>query len=277
MAMESPGFANQASSYSAEVARRAILSPYARTAANSPGILAGGLLSASDMQLTAPASGMSVNVSVGEAIVGGSEGGTQGGYYAHNASQTNLVISTANPSNPRIDTVCVTIADAGYTEPSGASGNAAVLQVVTGTPTSGANLTNLNGKAGLPLSSLLLGYVLVPNGASNIITADVANKATVVGLLAASNYLQLPTSTSRRLGGPFTHTFGVVSAGAVASATVTHNFGSLAPTYFGSHDAPFLTLAFEPVDANNVTVAVGNWDTGSTHSGPNVTFWIIGP
>lgn len=178
--MESPGFANQASSYSAEVARRAIFSPYARTAVNAPGILAGGTLSASDLILSAPGSGLSVNVSTGEAVVGGSEGGTQGGYYARNASTTNLTISTANPTNPRIDTVCVTIADSGYTEPTGVSGNAAVLQVVTGTPTSGANLTNLSGKAALPASSLLLGYVLVPASASNIITADIANKATVV-------------------------------------------------------------------------------------------------
>jgi hypothetical protein len=191
MAMESPGFANQASSYSAEVSRRAIFSPYARTVANTPGILAGGLLSTADMQMTAPGSGLSVNVSTGEAIVGGSEGGVQGGYYTRNASTTNLAISTANATNPRIDTVCVTIADAGYTEPTGVAGNAAVLQVVTGTPTSGATLVNLNGKAALPLSSLLLGYVLVPATATNIITADIANKATVVPLLGASNYLQL--------------------------------------------------------------------------------------
>lgn len=180
--MESPGWANQASSYSAEQTRRAVFSPYARTAANAPGILAGGLLSASDLNLSAPGSGLSVNISTGEAIVGGSEGGVQGGYYARNASTTNLTISTANPTNPRIDTVCVTIADNGYTEPTGVSGNAAVLQVVTGTPTAGATLSNLNGKAALPLSSLLLGYVLVPAAASNIITADISNRATTVGL-----------------------------------------------------------------------------------------------
>jgi hypothetical protein len=178
--MESPGFANQASSYSAEVTRRAVFSPYARTGANTPGILAGGLLAAADMQMTAPGSGLSVNVSTGEAIVGGSEGGVQGGYYTRNASTTNLAISTANASNPRIDTVCVTIADTGYTEPTGVAGNAAVLQVVTGTPTSGATLVNLNGKAALPASSLLLGYVLVPATATNIITADISNVAGTV-------------------------------------------------------------------------------------------------
>lgn len=183
MAMESPAWANQNGSYSAEQSRRAVFAAFAR-AANSPGILAGGLLSTTDMQLSAPGSGMSVNVSTGEAIVPGTEGGSQGGYYVRNVSQTNLVISTANATNPRIDTVCCTIADSGYTEPSGVSGDAAVLKVVTGTPTSGATLTNLSGKATLPASSLLLGYALVPAGATNIITADLANKSAVVGLQA---------------------------------------------------------------------------------------------
>lgn len=178
MASESPGAFNQASSYGAEQSRRAWFSWAGRTSTNSPGIIRGGLLSAADLQLSAPGSGLSVNVSPGEAIVGGSEGGAQGGYYVRGTSTTNLTISAANPSNPRIDTVCATVSDSAYTEPTGGSGDKWAPQVVTGTATSGATLTNLLGAATLPLSSLLLGYVLVPAGASNIITADIANVAT---------------------------------------------------------------------------------------------------
>lgn len=240
MAMETPGFANQASSYSAEVARRAIFSAYARTAANTPGILAGGLLSTADMQLTAPGSGLSVNVSTGEAIVGGSEGGVQGGYYARNASTTNLTISTANPTNPRIDTICVTIADVGYTEPTGVSGNAAVLQVVPGTATSGASLANLTGKATLPLSSLLLGYVLVPTSAANIITADILNVATP-GLIADTT-LQSPNNGVRRLllqgsavapGGTGSADYIFLISGALAGSAVNITPGVAAPMWAG--------------------------------------------
>jgi hypothetical protein len=180
MAVETPAFANQSGGYTAEQSRRAIFAAYARTAANSPGIIAGGLLSTADLQLTAPGSGMSVNVSTGECIIGGSEGGAQGGYYARGTSTTNLSIAAANATNPRIDTVCATISDAGYTEPTGGSGNQWTPQVVTGTATATASLANLLGAAALPLSSLLLGYVLVPATAVNIITADIANKATVV-------------------------------------------------------------------------------------------------
>lgn len=182
MSVESPAFANASSSYSAEQFRRALFSPYARTTANDPGIIAGGLLAATDLQLFAPASGMSVNVSTGECIVGGSEGGAQGGYYARAISQTNLPLAAANPTNPRIDTVCATVSDSGYTEPVGGSGDQWSLLVVAGTPTPGASLSNLLGAGSVPLSSLLLGYVLVPGGASNIVTADISNVAAVATL-----------------------------------------------------------------------------------------------
>jgi hypothetical protein len=273
MAMESPGFANQASSYSAEVSRRAIFSAYARTGANTPGILAGGLLSTADMQLSAPVSGLSVNVSTGEAIVGGSEGGVQGGYYTRNASQTNLAISTANPTNPRIDTVCVTIADVGYGEPTGVSGNAAVLQVVTGTPTSGANLTNLSGKASLPLSSLLLGYVLVPNSATNIITADIANKATVVGLLTGLNYLQT-VSTARLAmnGGNSTVTF---TASTISStATIAHGLGRAPGVTLSTPNSSSSTLAVfnATSDATNIFVQASN---PTSTSGAVAFSWLV--
>lgn len=178
MAMETPGFANQSGSYSAEQTRRAVFAAYARVG-STPGIISGGLVGPTDCQLTAPGSGMSVNVSTGEMIIGGTEGAVQGGYYGRVSSTTNLTISAASPSNPRIDTVCGTVSDSGYTEPAGGSGDKVALQVVTGTPTSGATLTNLNGAATLPASSLLLGYVLVPTSATNIITADIANLAGV--------------------------------------------------------------------------------------------------
>lgn len=179
MALETGAFM-QASSYSAEIVRRAMFAQYARTSANHPGIIFGGLIGSTDFQISQLGSpNMSVNVSTGEAIVPGNEGGAQGGYYVRGTSTSNLAISTANPSNPRVDTVCLTCGDAQYTLPSGGTSGSLTLQVVTGTPTSGATLSNLSGAAALPGSSLLLGYVLVPAGASSIVTADISNQAQV--------------------------------------------------------------------------------------------------
>lgn len=179
-------WATQSGSFSAELTRRAVFAAYARTAADRPGIIAGGLISPSDLQLSAPASGMTVNLAVGEAMVGGSEGGSQGGYYFRNSATLSLAIAAANATNPRIDTVCVSAGDSGYTEPSDvpAGTNGGVPAVITGSPTTGASLANLSGAAALPLSSLLLGYVLVPAAATNIVTANISNKASVAGLLS---------------------------------------------------------------------------------------------
>jgi hypothetical protein len=243
-AVESPGWATQAGSFGAEQTRRAVFSAYARTAANTPGIINGGLIGATDCQLSAPASGMSVNVSVGEMIIPGNEGGSQGGYYALVSSQTNLAIATANATNPRIDTVCATMSDAAYTIPSGGTSGAFTLQVVTGTPTSGANLTNLSGAATLPKSSLLLGYVLVPANATSIITADIANIATVV--LIGNPISGATTQPTRTLGSVYQpNTARATFVTAVGqSNNVSQNLGAfIGPTNSPSTQVGFLNFA----------------------------------
>jgi hypothetical protein len=54
--------------------------------------------------------------------------------------------------------------------------------VLTGTPTTGATLSNLSGAPSPPTSSLALGYVLVPTSAVNIVSADILNVASVACL-----------------------------------------------------------------------------------------------
>lgn len=164
----------QANSFPAEITRRGTYGfMLARDGSGDVGSVAGGVvnLAANDFKMTAPVSGMSVNITVGELICPGTSTTTQGGYYMRNASTTNLSIATSDPSNPRVDLVCATTKDAQY---SGAS-NTGVLQVLTGTPTSGATLGNLSGAPSLPTSSLLIGYVLVPANATNIISADLGD------------------------------------------------------------------------------------------------------
>lgn len=170
MTVESFPFGISAENYSAEIVRRAIEVVLARNSSGAIGTVAGGVAGATDFLLTAPGSGLSVNVAAGECVVPGSAAfaSTPSGYYLRNTATLNLPISTANPSNPRVDLVCGTINDATY---HGATNNG-VLQVVTGTPSSGANLTNLTGAAALPDASLLLGYVLVPAAATNIVSGD---------------------------------------------------------------------------------------------------------
>lgn len=174
----------QAGSYSAAQLRRSVFAWAARTSANTPGLISGGLLSASDMQLSAASSGLVVYTSVGECLIPGTEATSQGGYHGFLSSQNSTTLATANPTNPRIDLLCATSADGQYTIPSGGTSGFVTIQAVTGTPTAGATLSNLSGVGTLPGSSLLLGYVLVPAGATSLTNADILNVALDVPALS---------------------------------------------------------------------------------------------
>lgn len=235
-------------SFGAEQSRRAVFAWAARTAANSPGIISGGLLSASDCQLSAPGSGMSVNVGTGEMIIGGNEGGSQGGYGpCRITSTTNLSISAANPSLPRIDTVVGSVADSNYTLPSDLTGNQFSPVVITGTPTSGATLSNLSGAAAVPGSSLVLGYVLVPAAASNIVSGDIANVATV-----------MQTGPQPQYGRGYEWSYAQITSPVnVTSTTESAGTTVLSPAAFTPDGSPVLVEFFSPY-FNLPTAALGN-------------------
>lgn len=158
--MSVEGYALQAGSYGAEVHRRAVIGLDIRRGATI-GSVTGGLVAPTDCQITI-GSGLHVEVGAGEAVVAGSSSATQSGYYSRVTTTETLSIAAADPSNPRVDRVSLVVKDAAYT---GAE-NTFTVAVETGTPTSGANLTNLSGVAAAPTSSLTLGYALVPAAAS---------------------------------------------------------------------------------------------------------------
>lgn len=132
----------------------------------------GGVVSTGDFalsQLSTP--NMSVNVAAGQIWVPGSSG--QALYYTRSDTTVNLAIGAANVSNPRVDTIVVQIEDAAYA----GSNNDAILTVVPGAAAAGANITPgsggyLAGVGTVPSNALVIGYVLVPAGATSIVTAD---------------------------------------------------------------------------------------------------------
>ena len=174
-AVESPGWANQNSTYGAEQTRRAVGSLLLR--GSGIGQIVGGAVAQGDCALSAPGSGMSVNVAPGEVWVPGSNA-TQGGYYCRVSSTSNLAVAASNPTNPRIDRVSALITDSAYL---GAT-NTFAVSVATGTPTAGANLTNLSGAPAFPNDSITLGFILVPASSSNVTSGDLLNDLDVVAL-----------------------------------------------------------------------------------------------
>jgi hypothetical protein len=160
---------------SCELTRRAIYCMLQR--GSTIGSVLGGLIAATDMQTTYQGSGLKVEISPGEAIVSG-HNATQSGYYSRLTSATTKTPAAANASNPRIERLCLVVKDKSY---EGAA-NEVALELIEGTPTSGATLTNLSGVAAAPNSSMTLAYVLIPALATTISNADIKNVASTVTL-----------------------------------------------------------------------------------------------
>ena len=121
---------------------------------------------------------MSVNVAAGTALVNGSSVLAQGSYAVTNDATVNLVIATADATNPRRDLVVVQVRD----NTADASGfNDARLFVVTGTPAASPS------DPAVPAGCLVLARVAVAALASSIVNANVTALA---GLARGSNWNQ---------------------------------------------------------------------------------------
>ena len=130
-----------------------------------------GIISSSSLEVTANSPvGMSVVVADGWAAIIGTIQPDMGAYVIYNDASVTLTITTANPTNPRIDLICATVNDSYY---SGASDNV-VFQVIAGTP-GGSPVA-----PSLPANSIALAQVTVAAGALSISSGDIADSRTLV-------------------------------------------------------------------------------------------------
>ena len=114
--------------------------------------------------------GLSILVASGWAAIVGTTQANMGTYVGYNDDTVVLSITTADPTNPRIDRVCLTVNDAYYT---GALNNA-VLQVVAGTPAGSPVAPTL------PANSISLATVAVGAGATAITNANITDTRVLV-------------------------------------------------------------------------------------------------
>lgn len=113
-----------------------------------------------------PTPAMSVQVATGHAVIAGTQTATQGFYIAYNDAATTATIATADPTNPRIDIVCVVVQDAYY---GGTANNQVIFQVVTGTPSSSPVIPTA------PANSIVLARVAVAANATTITNANITD------------------------------------------------------------------------------------------------------
>jgi hypothetical protein len=114
--------------------------------------------------VAAGAAGITVDVAEGGCFIRGTDpsASQQGTYHCFNDDTVNRALAANASGNPRVDQIIARVYDSEYA----GSTDAWAIEALTGTPTSGANLTNLNGAAALPDNSIRLAYVLVPTGAT---------------------------------------------------------------------------------------------------------------
>jgi hypothetical protein len=182
-AAQTPPYAIQASSHTAELFRRA--SFFATVPSR------GGSRQGADLLVSQHGGGnMSVDVASGEILIPGSSTTSQGLYYGFNDATVNLVISASNPTNPRIDVPCATVDDAQYA----GGANDWKLQVITGTPAVSPAVP------ALPVSSISLANVAVAALAATILTANIT--VPVIRASALGGVI-ICTSTTRPTTGLF--------------------------------------------------------------------------
>lgn len=114
--------------------------------------------------------GMSVRVASGWAAIVGTTQANMGTYVGYNDDTVVLGVTTADPTNPRIDRVCMTVNDAYYT----GSLNNVVLQVVAGTP-AGSPVAPAT-----PANSISLATVAIAAGATALTTANITDTRVLV-------------------------------------------------------------------------------------------------
>src|SRR6266496_4681960 len=155
-------------------------------------LISSGVVGAGDYAVTATAGNMNISIAAGVAYIPGLNIADQGMYRQYTSSATVLTVGNNVSGNPRIDTVILRVMDNASDT---STYNETRIEIVPGTPTAGADLNNLTGKANLTTlgeaskSVLALCYVLVPNGASVLTTASNIKDARVrasVGTGAAS-------------------------------------------------------------------------------------------
>lgn len=118
-----------------------------------------------DLAVTTAGSGLGVSIATGRAFVQGDASiashltNAQGHYFAYVSPAQSVTMATADATNPRIDQIVLRVYDS---DVDGSGQIKWAVEKVTGTPTAGATLANLNGAAALPSTAMRLAYVLVP-------------------------------------------------------------------------------------------------------------------
>jgi hypothetical protein len=141
---------------------------------------------------------MSVLVAQGWCVIVGNYQANMGVYTVYNDASNTLTIATADPTNPRIDRVVVTVQDSYYT----GVADDVIFQVITGTPAASPVAP------ATPTNSISLATISVGAGVGNITNANITDTRVL-------------TTTNLPIGDITAVTAGTGLTGGGSSGTVT--------------------------------------------------------